>query len=642
MGHTRTPYLIYAALTLIMAVACTDLDGPHSYKPGLDVLPATDVECTQATLRATIGLRDKTEMPEVTFRYGRTPDLEQEADNTRREAGDTLVARLEGLVPGATYYWYAVATNGRTRLTSDTLQFTTMPSKHVLGVLPATDVERTQATLRATLKLKDKTEMPEVTFRYGKTPDLEQEADTACREAGDTLVARLEGLEPGATYYWCVVATKGRARLTSDTLQFATMPNTTPRMLPIEMLSAGPTSMIVGLSVGDNGGEPLTGAGCYMREAPGGKVQRIEARDINEDTGLRLRLSHLQPNRTYEVWGYATNAQGESFTDTLTYTTSSSVTLTKPGQFAELMRDDICALEEITISGPLNGDDLCCLRAMMGRDSEGGDTGGRLVRADLTEVVITSGGGAYDQGHFALDNVVGTGMFAGLDRLERVTLPSTATRIAENAFTGCAALREITIPASVREVGQSSGCTSLERIMVDKANQHFTSADGVLLNATGSSILWFPMGKSGDYTLPASVTSIGDYAFRQCSIRRFTLPDGLREIGKGAFSHSLVEEVTLPGSLVTLPTGTFQDCTRLKTVRLGSGLELVSDYAFDGCSPEHLYIDNPMPPYCNSKAFATSGNPFTETCYLHVPQGCKARYRSSTGWKEFVHVRETP
>lgn len=625
-----------------MAVACTDLDGPHSYKPALGVQPATDVECTQATLRAIVELRDRTEMPEVTFRYGRTPALDQEADTTRREAGDTLVARLEGLVPGATYYWCAVATNGRARITSDTLQFTTMPYTHVLGIQPPTDVERTQATLRATIRQKDKAETPEVTFHYGTTPALDQEAAATPREAGDTLVARLEGLVPGTTYYWCAVASNGRVRLVSDTLQFTTMPNTAPHTLPIELLSAGPTSMIVGLTIPDNGGEPLTGAGCYLKETQSGKVQRIEAQSINESTQLRLRISHLQANHTYEVWGYAANAVGESLTDTLTYTTSSSITLTEPGQFADLMKDDICSLKEISISGPLNGDDLGCLRAMMGRDSEGNDTGGRLVRADLTDVFITRGGGAYDQGHFTEHNVVGTGMFAGLDRLLQVKLPSTATRIAENAFTGCTALREITIPASVSEVGQSSGCTALERITVDKANQHFMSADGVLLDAKGSSVLWFPMGKRGDYTLPATVTSIGDYAFRQCSITRFTLPDGLKQMGKGAFSHSLVEEVTMPGSLVTLPTGTFQDCTRLKSVHLGSGLELVSDHAFDGCTLEHLYIDNPLPPYCNSKAFTPTGTPFTETCYLHVPQGCKLRYRSSPGWKEFVHVRETP
>ena len=190
----------------------------------------------------------------------------------------------------------------------------------------------------------------------------------------------------------------------------------------------------------------------------------------------------------------------------------------------------------------------------------------------------------------------------------------------------------------MKRIGQSRGCTALESISTDAANQHFCSRDGVLLDANATQVIWFPMGKSGDYVLPSTVTSIGDYAFRQCNISHFTLPATLQEIG----SHSQVEEVELPESLQSLPTGTFQGCKRLKTVHLGSALELVSDYAFDGCPLEHLYISATLPPYCNSKAFASNSTPFTPTCILHVPKGCKVSYRSSQGWKEFVYVKEMP
>ena len=511
-----------------------------------------------------------------------------------------------------------------------------------LEVLPASGVGRTRATLRGTVTLQGNTEMPSVTFRYGKTPALEQEAQVAQPAPGDTLTVSLDGLTPGATYYWCMVASNGQVRVTSDTLQFATVPNSLPQMLPIELLSTGPTSMIVRLSVPDSGGEPLTRAGCTVREQGSGEMRDTEAEAINDGQPLRLRVTHLTPGHTYEVWGYAVNTIGESHTDTLTYTTSSVIDLTRPGQFAELMREDIRTMEELAIRGPLNGDDLCCLRAMMGRDSEGNDTGGRLVRADLTEADIVEGGSAYDHGHFTQAGVVGTGMFAGLDRLEHILLPASATRIAENALEGCTALHALLIPASVSEVAQSRGCTALERITVDSANQHFASDDGVLLTASRTGILWFPIGKTGDYTVPSTIESIGDYAFRECGITRLTLPDGLQAIGKGAFSHSLVEEVRLPAGLLTLPTGTFQGCTRLRVIYLGSGLELVSDYAFDGCQPEHIHISATLPPYCNTNAFTSKSTAFTETCKLHVPLGCRTRYRSSPGWKDFTHITEAP
>lgn len=512
----------------------------------------------------------------------------------------------------------------------------------LLKVLPVTGVTRAQATLRGIVTLRGNTEMPLVAFHYAQAGGTEQTLIMKDVTSGDTLTASLEHLAHGADYYWYMTTDNGRVRLTSDTVRFATEPNVRPQTAPLRLLSAGPISMILGIQVTDTGGEPLTALGCYVREQHTGILRKVEADITGGSTEAQLHISSLQANSTYEMWGYAANSTGETLTDTLTYSTSSTFVLSKPGQLAELMEGVVCETEELAFSGPLNGDDLRCLRSMMGRDSEGNSTGGQLVRADLTETVITADGTTYDNTHLAQNSTVGAGLFAGLEQLQWVRLPASATTIEENAFEGCSGLREIVIPASVTSVGQSRNCTTLQRISVDGANRHFTSADGVLLNADATQLVWFPMGKSGDYTLPATVTSIGDYAFRQCSITHFTLPDGLKKIGKGAFSHSLVQEVQMPAQLATLPTGTFQGCTRLRVVRLGEGLELVSDYAFDGCALEHIYIKATLPPYCNSHAFASSGTPFTPTCCLHVPQGCKTRYRSSQGWKEFAHFQEIP
>ncbi len=512
----------------------------------------------------------------------------------------------------------------------------------LLEVLPATGVTRAEATLRGIVTLRGNTEMPLVAFHYTQDGGTEQTLVMEAGASGDTLVARLDHLTHGADYYWYMTTDNGRVRLTSDTVRFATEPNVRPQAAPLRLLSAGPISMILAIQVTDTGGEPLTALGCYVREQRTGILRKVEADITGGSTEAQLHINALQPSSTYELWGYAANTTGEALTDTLTYSTGNTFVLNRPGQLAELMEGVVCETEELAFSGPLNGDDLRCLRSMMGRDSDGNGTGGRLVRADLTETDIIADGTTYDHNHLAQNGTVGARLFAGLDQLEWVRLPASATTIEENAFEGCSSLHEIVIPASVTSVGQSRGCTALERIGVDGANRHFTSTDGVLLDASATQIVWFPMGKSGDYTLPSTVTSIGDYAFRQCSITHFTLPDALREIGKGAFSHSLVEEVQMPAHLATLPTGTFQGCTRLKVVRLGEGLELVSDYAFDGCALEHIYIEATLPPYCNSHAFASSGAPFTPTCCLHVPRGCKTRYRSSQGWKEFAHFQEIP
>ena len=49
-----------------------------------------------------------------------------------------------------------------------------------------------------------------------------------------------------------------------------------------------------------------------------------------------------------------------------------------------------------------------------------------------------------------------------------------------------------------------------------------------MLNAEGNRIIWFPMGKKGKYTLPSAFTSIGAYAFKECSIEAFYLSDNVK------------------------------------------------------------------------------------------------------------------
>ena len=91
---------------------------------------------------------------------------------------------------------------------------------------------------------------------------------------------------------------------------------------------------------------------------------------------------------------------------------------------------------------------------------------------------------------------------------------------------------------------------------------------------------------------------------------------------------------------LTVPTAAFQACSRLKTVRLGSGTELVSDYAFGNCPLEHLYVEAVYPPVCNPDAFSTSQGNLFRTCTLHVPANSMDRYKAHPSWGQFEHIME--
>lgn len=503
----------------------------------------------------------------------------------------------------------------------------------------ASGITRTEAVLTGEVELQGSTDMPELSFRYGTSDQMEQTTGTLT-PTGNKVQMQVAGLTPGTMYYYSLQGSNGRVNLAGNTMTFVTVPNDRPSVGVPAVLSQGPVSVIVEYEITDDGNEDITATGCYVTDMAGGNTQKVEAETEGaEGIKMRVRIGGLRQNATYEIKAYAANNEGESVGEPLTFVTTNAVLLAEAGEFEELMGDGKYTYTSLSIAGPMNGDDLRCLRQMMGRDVDGTATPGQLAEVNLADAHIVEGGGVYGSSRYTENNVVGYGLFADCNSLTSVTLPSDAVKIEKDAFMNCTSIKTITVPASAASISPSSGCTSLATINVSAANTAYRSIDGVLFDAAATEILWFPIGKLGDYTLPASVKSIGDYAFQGCHITRFTLPDNLTQIGQAVFFDSSVEEVIMPSNLRLIPTATFQKCSRLKTVRLGAATELISDYVFDGCPLTNLYIDAQYPPVCNSNAL-TSTPDFLPTCTLHVPKGRKNFYKADSSWKRFGTIVE--
>lgn len=503
----------------------------------------------------------------------------------------------------------------------------------------ASGITRTEAVLTGEVELQGRTDMPELSFRYGTSDQMEQTTGTLT-PTGNKVQMQVAGLTPGTMYYYSLQGSNGRVNLTGNTMTFVTVPNDRPSVGVPAVLSQGPVSVIVEYEITDDGNENITATGCYVTDMADGNTQKVEAETEGaEGIKMRVRIGGLRQDATYEIKAYAANNEGETVGEPLTFVTSNAVLLAEAGEFEELMGDGKYTYTSLSIAGPMNGDDLCCLRQMMGRDIDGTATPGQLAEVNLADAHIVEGGGVYGSSRYTENNVVGYGLFADCNSLTSVTLPSDAVKIEKDAFMNCTSIKTITVSASAASISPSSGCTSLAAINVSAANTAYSSIDGVLFDAAATEILWFPIGKQGDYTLPASVKSIGDYAFQGCHITRFTLPDNLTQIGQAVFFDSSVEEVVMPSNLRLIPTATFQKCSRLKTIRLGAATELISDYVFDGCPLTDLYIDAQYPPVCNSNAL-TSTPDFLPTCTLHVPKGRKNFYKADASWKRFGTIVE--
>lgn len=510
-----------------------------------------------------------------------------------------------------------------------------------LRTLQATDIGRTQATLLGACDVHEETEMPQLWFRYGTDESMTQKSKLLDAVDGNVRLV-LMGLTAGTTYYYMLQGGNGKAVISSEPLSFATMPNEKPTVGIVEIQSRSPLSVIVGYNIVTDGGDPVTESGCYLSRQDGGDKEKkfVQTGTFGADGKFRLRMDGLQQNLTYTIRPFAVNRNGESLGEAIVFTTSSATVVGKAGQLTALIGDGKYNYTSISLAGPLDGDDLRLLRDMVGRDDEDHVTNGKLVDIDLSGARIVAGGGVYAASRYTENGVVGTGLFSLCSSLKRVVLPQETVKVEKDAFKDCTSLQSISIPASACDIMPSAGCSSLEEIAVSEANTRYLCSDGVLMSSDGKDIVWFPMGKKGEYTLPATVETIGEYAFRDCSVEKFVFSSRLTSIGQCAFYNSKVREVVLPDTLRSIPDGTFQKCGSLTVVRMGANTELLGGYVFDGCPLTDIYVNALMPPVCSAKTFATSGGDFMKTCHVHVPKGRKAYYRANSTWKNFVYIKD--
>jgi hypothetical protein len=157
------------------------------------------------------------------------------------------------------------------------------------------------------------------------------------------------------------------------------------------------------------------------------------------------------------------------------------------------------------------------------------------------------------------------------------------------AFYNNRSMTSISIPGNITSIGSGAfnRCMALSAIQVDEANPAYMSRDGVLFDATGVTLIQYPIGRTDTtYTIPSGVNTIGEIAFNYCqTITSIVIPNGVTGIGSAAFSDcSNLASVTLPGSITSIGYRAFLNCYNLASVTLLDGITSLGTRTFDGCS----------------------------------------------------------
>ena len=172
---------------------------------------------------------------------------------------------------------------------------------------------------------------------------------------------------------------------------------------------------------------------------------------------------------------------------------------------------------------------------------------------------------------------IGNSAFSSCSGLTSVTIPNSVTSIGDRTFYGCSGLTSVTIPNSVTSIGNSAfqGCNSLTKTEFASIESlcRIYFADGSANPLSISKILHINGKEVTKVTIPNNVTSIGNYAFDNCSsLTTVTIPNSVTTIGNYAFYNcSSLTTVTIPNSVTTIGNYAFFNVKNIVYSGIASG-----------------------------------------------------------------------
>ena len=185
---------------------------------------------------------------------------------------------------------------------------------------------------------------------------------------------------------------------------------------------------------------------------------------------------------------------------------------------------------------------------------------------------------------------IGSCAFYHCAGLTSVTIGNSVTSIGDEAFCQCYDLTSVTIPNSVTSMGSGAfrDCNGLQKVIVkDIAAWCGISFSDIHSNPLlcAKHLYCDENTEITELIIPNSVTSIGDYAFCQCTdLTSVTIPNSVTSIGSSAFRACTgLTSVTIGNSVTSIGNLAFGDCVGLTSVTIPNSVTSIGDEAFDYC-----------------------------------------------------------
>ena len=279
---------------------------------------------------------------------------------------------------------------------------------------------------------------------------------------------------------------------------------------------------------------------------------------------------------------------------------------------------------------------------------------------------------------------IGNNAFQNCYNLTNVTIPDSVTTIGDNAFYYCRNLKNVDIPDSVTSIGERAfyNCTNLTSVVIGNGvttieTNAFYGCYNITNVTMGNNVTsigdnafygcnyltsvyitdiaaWCNISFGNDYAnplckarnlylnnelvtdliIPDSVTSIGNYAFRNCdSLTSVTIPDSVTSIGNYTFYDcDNLTSITIPDGVTTIGESAFYSCDGIRSISIPDSVTSIGQNAFYYCtSLSSVYCKASTPPSLGGTSV------FYSDLNIYVPEGSLQAYKTAAYWSNYAN-----